>query len=331
MTSKRKIAMLAGLAAALGATAVTAIIVGSHKAKPRPNVIQGAVVKHDTDAKQESPIEGVEVSAADGLAAHNVKTDFSGAFRLTLNPQISLDQPVLLNFQHPDYIPVTLHANAGDNLYVVKMAPVHGEAEAALNEKQISVANVMVRYSTVSMSSENIGTGEKTFQVVNQGNLPCDTEKPCSPDGRWKGSIGSATMDAGEGNVFQDGRVSCVAGPCPFTKIVIDTFSRPARVISVSVLGWSDTTTFLLQAEVYRTASTNLVRMTYPVIFGRSLNFTLPADSQGPTLEAEMDGSQIIFPLAPNPILSWADCSVRDERKQGKVYRCELKPGYSFK
>jgi hypothetical protein len=331
MTSKRKIAMIAGLAATLGTTAVTAIIVRSHWTKPHPNVIQGAVVKHDTDAKKETPIEGVEVSAADGLAAHNAKTDFSGYFRLTLNPQVALDQPVLLNFQHPDYIPATLHANAGDHLYVVNMAPVHGEAEAALNEKQVSVANVMVRYSTVSISSENIGTGEKTFQVVNQGNLPCEAEKPCSPDGRWRGSIGSATMDAGEGNVFQDGRVSCVAGPCPFTKIVIDTFSRPARVISVSVLDWSDTTTFLLQAEVYRTASSNPVRMTYPVIFGRSLNFTLPPDSEGPTLEAEMDGSQIIFPLAPNPILSWADCSVRDERKQGKVYRCELKPGYSFR
>jgi hypothetical protein len=331
MASKRKIAIIVGFAAALSATAITAIVVRSHKVKPRASFIQGAVVKHESDAKNESPIEGVEVSAADGLAAHDVKTDFSGYFRLALNPQVAEGQPVMLNFQHPDYLPVTLHASAGDNLYVVNMAPVHGEAEAALSEKQVAVSNVLVRYSTASMTSQNIGTGEKTFQVVNQGNVPCEPQKPCSPDGQWKASIGSASMDAGEGNIFQDGRVSCIAGPCPFTKVVIDSFSRPARVISVSVLGWSDTTTFLLQAEVYRAESSNLVRMTYPVIFGRSLNFSLPPDAQGPTLEAEMDGSQIIFPLAPNPILSWADCSVRSEKKQGKNYRCELKAGYSFK
>jgi hypothetical protein len=181
------------------------------------------------------------------------------------------------------------------------------------------------------MSSENIGTGEKTFQVVNQGNIPCDSYKPCSPDGKWKASIGSALLDSGEGNVFENGRVSCIAGPCPFTKIAIDKFSRPSRTISVSVLNWSDTTTFLLQAEVYRSASNNLIRMNYPVIFGRSMNFTLPADAEGPTLEAEMNGTQIIFPLAPDPILSWADCSVRVERKQAKDYRCELKAGYGFK
>src|SRR5215472_12845 len=331
MASKRKIATIVALAAVLSALAATAIIVRSHKAKPSAGVVQGAVVKHDTDTNKESPIEGVDVSAADGVAAHNVKTDFSGYFRLPLSPGITPGQPVLLNFQHPDYLPVELHANAGDTLYVVKMAPVHGEAEAALNEKQVGVSNVMVRYSTVAMTSEIIGSGRRTFQVVNQGNLPCDAQKPCSPDGRWKGAIGSASMDAGEGNVFQDGRVSCIAGPCPFTKVVIDSFSRPSRVISVSILDWSDTTTFLLQAEVYRSASSNLVRMTYPVIFGRSLNFTLPPDSQGPTLQAEMDGSQIYFPLSPNPVLSWADCSVREEKRRGKDYRCELKPGYSFK
>jgi hypothetical protein len=77
--------------------------------------------------------------------------------------------------------------------------------------------------------------------------------------------------------------------------------------------------------------ASNLIRVAYPVIFGRSLNFTLPADSEGPSLEAEIDGTQIIFPMAPDPILSWADCNVRVEQKQAKDYRCELKPGYSFK
>ena len=332
MSDRSRSAIIVG-----GITAVCAILALAFlalrygRAKPLPSTIQGAIVKHDPDTKKESPIEGVEVSAAEGLAVRDAKSDFSGYFRLTLAPQVLPGQPVLLNFHDPDYLPVTLHAVAGDNLYVIKMAPVHGEVEATLSEKQIFVANVLVRYSTVTTSLENIGSGEKTFQVVNQGNVPCDIQKPCSPDGKWKAAIGSAILDSGEGNLFQNARVSCIAGPCPFTKIESDTFSRPARTVSVSVLDWSDTTTFLLQAEVYRSAADNLVRVTYPVIFGRSLNFTLPADAQGPSLEAEMDGSQIIFPLAPNPILSWADCSVRVEQKKAKDYRCELKPAYSFK
>ena len=96
------------------------------------------------------------------------------------------------------------------------------------------------------------------------------------------------------------------------------------------VRDWSDTTTFLLQAEVFRSVDNNLIRVAYPVIFGRSLNFTLPVGAQGPSLQAELGGSQIIFPLAPDPILSWADCNVRVEKNQAKDFRCELKPGYSF-
>jgi hypothetical protein len=216
-------------------------------------------------------------------------------------------------------------------LFVVEMAPVHGEVEAALNEKEIMVTNVLVRYSTASTSLENVGSGVKTFQVTNQGNIPCKGQKPCSPDGKWKAAIGSASLDSGDGNLFQNARVSCIAGPCPFTRIDSDGFSRPARTISVSVRDWSDTTTFLLQAEAFRTVANNLIRVSYPVIFGRSLNFTLPANAEGTSLEAEMDGSQIIFPLAPDPVLSWADCNVRVEKQQAKDFRCELKSGYSFK
>jgi hypothetical protein len=61
------------------------------------------------------------------------------------------------------------------------------------------------------------------------------------------------------------------------------------------------------------------------------MNFTLPAGAEGPSLEAELNGSQIIFPLGPNPTLSWANCNVREERNQAKDYRCELKTGYNFK
>lgn len=332
MDHRRKIATIAGGIAAFCVILIAVVIVvRSRRMKLRPYTIQGAIIKHNLDTKGESPIADVEISAANGLAAHETKSDFSGFFQLTLLPQVEPGQSIELNFRHPDYLPAKLQAAVGDHLYVVELAPVHSEVEADLNEKEVNVTNVLVRYSIASTSLENIGSGVKTFQVTNQGNIPCNAQQPCSPDGKWKGAIGSASLDAGDGNLFQNARVSCIAGPCPFTKIDSDGFSRPARTIPVSVRDWSDTTTFLLQAEVYRSVASNLIRVAYPVIFGRSLNFTLPADAEGPSLEAEMDGTQIIFPLAPDPILSWADCNVRVERKQAKDYRCELKPGYSFK
>jgi hypothetical protein len=211
------------------------------------------------------------------------------------------------------------------------MIPIHGEVESNLSEAATVVANVQVRYTTEITTTENIGAGVKTFQVVNTGDVPCDRHLPCSPDGKWKAAIDSESLDAGDGNVFQNARVTCIAGPCPFTKLDHDDFSRTARTINVSVRNWSDTATFLLQAEVFHTQVRDIVRKSYPIIFGRSLNFTLPADAEGVTLEAELNGSQIIFPLAPDPKLSWADCKVKIEEKQGRDYRCELKSGYGFR
>ena len=50
------------------------------------------------------------------------------------------------------------------------------------------------------------------------------------------------------------------------------------------------------------------------------------------TLEAEINGSPMVFPLGPDPSLSWATCTVRTgaEEEKTTVYRCELKPGYRF-
>src|SRR5204862_5157319 len=64
--------------------------------------------------------------------------------------------------------------------------------------------------------------------------------------------------------------------------------------------------------------------------FGRALNFTLPSESEGVSIEADMERSTIIFPLGPALHLSWADCNARVNPDRSKVYRCELKPGYRF-
>ncbi len=324
--SRRWLAVLLLFGAALLVALIAAV---AHHAKPIS--LRGAVIKQDADVRRQSPITDAEVRVADGLTVAPAKSDFSGSFKLTLPWRVLPGRPITLQFRHPDYEPLDLKDTVSDKLYVVHMVPIHPAAENQLNRPEIAVADVFVRYSIEASTALNIGTGLKTFQVENTGNVRCNYHVPCSPDGKWKAAIGSASLDAGSGNQYENARLSCIAGPCPFTKIVTDGFSHGGRIISVSVLGWSDTTTFLLQAEVFRNEISDIVRESYPVIFGESLNFTLPAAAEGPSLEAEINGNNIVFPLGPSPTLSWADCNVRVGKDQSKIYRCELKPGYRFR
>jgi hypothetical protein len=291
----------------------------------------GSIIKQDMDTRKQSPIADVQVSAPAELGVANAISDFSGYFKINLPSESDPGKSVLLHFKHPDYKPVDQNVSVNGQLNIVRMIPIHGEVESILTPSDTLVANVQVRYTTEITTTENIGTGVKTFQVVNAGGVPCNQHLPCSPDGRWKAAIDSASLDAGDDNVFQNARVSCIAGPCPFTKIEVDDFSRAARTIKVSVRNWSDTVTFLLQAEVFHTQLRDIVRKSYPVIFGRSLNFALPAEAKGVAIAAELNGSQIIFPLAPDLALSWADCKLKIEEKQARDYRCELKSGYGFR
>jgi hypothetical protein len=168
------------------------------------------------------------------------------------------------------------------------------------------------------------------FQAINKGNVPCNGGDPCSPDDRWKAGIGAATLDAGPDNEFRNARLSCIAGPCAFTRIDGDRFSRGGRVIGATVRAWSDTATFVLEAEVVRRQISEAVREAYPVILGRTMTFTLPAAAEGPSIEAEIDGLPIVFPLGPRLMLSWADCDARAATNQSRIYRCDLKPDYRF-
>src|SRR5260370_42386723 len=74
----------------------------------------------------------------------------------------------------------------------------------------------------------------------------------------------------------------------------------------------------------------DVVRNSYPVIFGDALNFTLPPAAEGVSIQAELNGETIVFPLGPALILSWADCNARINPAQTRAYRCELKPGYRW-
>jgi hypothetical protein len=50
------------------------------------------------------------------------------------------------------------------------------------------------------------------------------------------------------------------------------------------------------------------------------------------SLEAEINGAPMVFPLGPDLYLSWATCAARASSNEDKstAYRCELKPGYRF-
>ncbi len=235
-----------------------------------------------------------------------------------------------LRFRHPDYQPLDLNEFVGDKLYVARMVPLSRRTHAESDHPAVTVSNVRVRYSVKTTTEADVGSAVKTFQVVNVGNVPCRGRHPCSPDGKWKAALGSASLDAGEGNEFRNARVSCIAGPCPFAKVEFEDLSRSGRIINVSVRNWSDTTTFLLEAEVVHPMVSDIVRESYPVIFGQALNFSLSASAEGPSIEAEINGDSIVFPIGPDLFLSWADCHVTVDRDQTNVYRCELKPGYRF-
>jgi hypothetical protein len=147
---------------------------------------------------------------------------------------------------------------------------------------------------------------------------------------RWKAAVGSATLDAGEGKEFRNARLSCIAGPCPFTTVESDNFSKGGRTISASVRNWSDTTTFLLEGDVFRRQVADVIRQAFPVIIDQAMNFTLPASAEGASIEAKVDGSPIVFPIGPTPTLSWANCSVRTGQDQARVFWCEIRPGFRF-
>ena len=76
-------------------------------------------------------------------------------------------------------------------------------AVSSIRQPQIVVSNIRVRYTINSRTETNVGSAVKTFQVVNKGNVPCNHQSPCSPDGKWKASSASVSLDAGADNTFE--------------------------------------------------------------------------------------------------------------------------------
>jgi hypothetical protein len=296
----------------------------------RPVTLHGAVIRAGNESNKEVPIANVQIVASDGLSQVVTKSSVSGGFQLTVRRALIRRHSLILSFEHNGYKPYQIVDPEGNQLYIAKMIALPGRPaqEGAL---AVHISNISIRYTVKTPSSVDIGSGVKTFEVTNTPNVPCRGDKICSPDGKWKAATATATMDAGPDNEFRNGRVSCIAGPCPFTAIAHDGFSRGGRTVSVAVIDWSATTTFLLQAEAVRRIVSESVRKSYPVLFDNTLNFSLPQSAQGTCIEAEVEGSAIVFPIGPNMSMSWADCETETEAENTKLYRCELKPGYVFR
>ncbi|HET7892691.1 MAG TPA: hypothetical protein VFL34_14270 [Candidatus Sulfotelmatobacter sp.] len=291
--------------------------------------LQGAVLIQDSDPRKQQPIGGVLISAGDTGISEATTTDSSGYFVLKVRKPIRRGNPIVLTFRHPQYHPLVLNEFVGNKLYIVHLVPLTTKIVPA-NQPQVKVTNVRIRYTIKAMTELNVGSAVKTFEIENKADVPCQGRTPCSPDGRWKAATGSVTLNAGGGNQFRNTRASCIAGPCPFTRIDSDQSSQGGQVLTLSARDWSDTATFLLEAEVFRPMVSQMEHWSYPVIFGESLSFTLPSAAESVSIEADLDGQTIIFPLGPSLFLSWASCDAGSSVDRGRVYRCTPKPGYAF-
>jgi hypothetical protein len=328
MSGRQKAAIVLLATTVLGIAVTTALLL---LFKAKPIILQGAVIREDADVKKQLPLANVEITATDGFARGTSSSDTNGFFRLILRPEVRLGQTITLQFRHPEYQPLAMTTPLAERLYIIRMTPLSQPTPPLAPRPAVAISNIALRYSTKNTSLVNIGSAVKTFEVVNTANVPCQNRAPCSPDGKWKAATSSISLDAGEGNKFQNVRVSCIAGPCPFTRVDSNQLLQNGRMLQVTARNWSDTTMFLLEAEVFHPMVSDMVLLSYPLIFGQALNFTLPADAEGTSLVADVNGARIVFPLGPSPCLSWAACSIQVNPDQTKVYRCELRPGYEFR
>jgi len=326
MTRAHKIeAWIAAVVIPLVAIAAFAII---RWQKQKAVVLHGAVIVQDLDTRRQLPIGGVVVSAGNPATA-TAKTDSSGYFSLTLPKPIRRGHPIVLHFRHSQYRPLDQQDCVGNQLYIVHLAPLENKP-APNDQPKEKLSNLRIRYTGKVQTELNVGSAVRTFEVQNKGNVPCRNQHPCSPDGRWKAALGAATIDAGVGNQFRASRASCIAGPCPFTRIESNHLSKGDQVLTLTVRDWSDTATFLLEAEVFRPMMTQVEHWSYPAIFGDGFSFTLPPSAESVSMEADVDGQTVIFPLGPSLQLSWASCDAAINPDEGRIYRCTLKPGYHF-
>lgn len=329
----KKIALWAAIGATVATVTVVVLLRFSHW-RPRIVDIRGAVIRRDSDPRKELPVASALVTVFDNETHVTTVTGDTGYFDIKFPERIWPKEIVHLAFRHPDYKPldemllIGLHANL-NKLYVVRMISTAAPSPAPVAHPTV-ISDVRIRYTVNERTDTDVGSDVNVFEVVNKGNIPCKEAIVCSPNGLWKAAKKSVTLDAGPGNVFRNVRASCIAGPCPFTRIDDSGFKHGGQSIVVSAVDWSDTATFLVEAEVFQQNIASKLRLSYPVKYGRDLHFTAPPTAEGVTIEADVDGTPIVFPLGTDLYLSWGSCDSRKGPNNDTIYQCELRPGYAF-
>ncbi len=329
MTDSRKVAIW------VTAVLSVSIVIGSlvfiiRQSRPKPPLqLSGVALRRDSDPRKQIPIADAEVTASTVSTTARTVSDASGLFSFTLPAQEGEPQVAKLTFARSGYLPLGISNATGNQLYLAYMTPVPQKVTSPVSKSVSTLSNVRVRYSEKATITNNTGSLVKPFEAVNTGNVPCNQHEPCSPDRKWKASV-TSFVEHGQDQEFRRPRLACIAGPCPFTRIESQALGADGHDLNISVRNWSDTATFLLEAEVSQTVTTDVIRQSYPTKFGSSMSFILPATAEGPSIEADLNGQPIVFPLGPDLIVSWATCSVTVSPDHTKVYRCDLKPEYRF-
>jgi hypothetical protein len=339
MAAKQKLVF--GTAMGVAALGLAILAARLLKIGPLPNplapvTLMGAVLRQDDDPRNQTPLSNVEITAVDGSLTVRGKSDSSGFFELKIRQSVPTGRRITLKLEYAGYKRVELTVpRSADRLYIVRMQPLGQNTKGKTSseraiEKITRIKDVRIRYLSKDQSTVSAGSLAKQVEIPNIGNIPCDKRQPCSPDGKWKAAANLISLDAPRGNEFQNVSVSCVAGPCPFTKVESDHLSPRSSQIRINVLNWSDTTDFLVEADVSRNVLTDKVHHSYPFIVGQTMNFALPQGSEGLSIEANLNGQEIVFPIGPDLILTWATCGVETPAAGNRLYRCQLKPGYVF-
>src|SRR5450755_2203521 len=169
MVRKAKIALwVASIAVAMAMLAVLWFRYSPHR---KPVSLKGAVIVQDPDSRERLPIADVEVSVSGDAVVAKVKSDSSGLFTILLPESVRRGRQVTLQFRHPAYEPLDLQESVSDKLYIAQMAPLGRKSSKTSNRPTTTIARVRVRYSIKAMSTVNIGSAAKPFQVVNTGNV----------------------------------------------------------------------------------------------------------------------------------------------------------------
>src|SRR5436309_748113 len=106
MSGEQKAALVVATAILLGI--VAGVVISIRSRTVQTVLLEGAVLAQDSDPRKQTPIAGVEITAASGLAEGKCKSDSTGFFRLTLQLGVTPGQLVTFKLRHPNYQPLEL-------------------------------------------------------------------------------------------------------------------------------------------------------------------------------------------------------------------------------